>query len=58
MRILVSETERDAILAGLRLLQLARADIPPQILDIATNCGLHELLESEEIDDLCERLNT
>ena len=51
-----SATERDAILAGLRLLQRAYG-LPPEIEDIATDGGTHPLLDDDAIDSLCERIN-
>lgn len=57
--ITVTETERDAILAGLRLLQDTILGESPgdDYLDIASNGGTHALIEIGEIDDLCERVN-
>jgi hypothetical protein len=51
----LDETERDAILAALRLLQ-ARG-CPAELLDIATNGDRHAIASDEAIDALCERLN-
>jgi hypothetical protein len=55
----LNASERDAILAGLRLLQHCRdrGSVPPEILDIASNSNTHALLTDQEIDDLCDRLN-
>ncbi|KAB2723228.1 hypothetical protein [Brucella anthropi] len=55
----VTAQERDAVLAGLRLLQLAlaRADIDPALGSIVTNDGAHAGLDLTQIDALCERLN-
>lgn len=54
-----SETQRDAILAGLRLLQRAGpATAGSDIHDIATNCGTHEPLDDDGIDALCDQINT
>ncbi len=56
----MNNTERDTILAGLRALQ-DRIKGPPytrlELEQLATNGGEHEAMTSEEIDDLCERLN-
>lgn len=52
--------ERDTVLAALRYWQQAieRQDLPPMLVDIATNGASHECLNSEEIDALCERINS
>lgn len=44
------------ILAALRTLQSLRRH-SADIMDVATDGGLHEPMNDEEIDDLCERLN-
>ena len=49
--------ELAAVLAGLRLLQLAGDDLPPDVEMIATDCGQYPPLTDDQIDDLCERLN-
>ena len=51
--------ERDAILTGLRLLQLRLEcdELPPLLRDIFTNGDNHPGLEPEELDELCERIN-
>jgi len=51
--------ERDAVLAGLRTLQLALVNGPldPVFLDIYNNDGAHAGLDLPEIDALCERIN-
>lgn len=51
-----SAAERDAILAGLRLLQRAHI-LPLEIMDIATNGEEHLVLDDDAIDALCERIN-
>lgn len=55
----VTAEERDAMLAGLRLLQLAlaRGDIDPPLRSILTNDGAHGGLDLTRIDALCERTN-
>ncbi|MCO5158300.1 MAG: hypothetical protein M9945_16390 [Aquamicrobium sp.] len=55
----VTAEERDAALAGLRLLQLAlaRGDIDPALTSILTNDGAHAGLGPARIDALCERIN-
>lgn len=55
----VTSQERDALLAGLRLLQLALAGehIDPQLRSILTNDGAHAGLDLNQIDALCERTN-
>ena len=55
----VTAQERDAILAGLRLLQLAlaRGDIDPALRNIVTNDGAHIGPDPIRIDALCERIN-
>lgn len=56
--------ERDTVLAALRLWQepASMAEIGSQQANdlgtIATNCGRHVMLDMDEVDDLCERLNT
>lgn len=49
--------ELAAVLAGLRMIQSA-GDLPGPIADIFTNCGELAGLTNDEIDRLCERLNT
>lgn len=51
----VSEREFDAILAGLRLWQSERERGQEPMMDIATEHG--KALSSDEVDDLCERIN-
>ena len=53
----VDRFELATILAALRLLQAAPA-LPPEIEEIATDAGDFERLDNEQIDDLCERINT
>ncbi|MCW5706925.1 hypothetical protein [Shinella sp.] len=57
--IAVTVQERDAVLAALRLLQIAvRTDgFPPMIREILTNDGAHAGLDSNVIDAVCERIN-
>lgn len=54
--------ELGSILAGLRMLQLhydrSSRDLPNGLNEIATDGGTVEALDQEEIDALCERLNT
>lgn len=52
--------ERNAVLAGLRLLQLyngGRFSVPAGIDDIITNGGDDEALGNKAIDALCESIN-
>lgn len=53
--------ERDAVLAGLRLLQrgweTGRIRSDDEFGEIATCGGEHDALTPGEIDDLCERIN-
>ena len=57
--------ERDAVLAGLRLLEAWRtdrvasrsADLDVAIDDIESSGGEHDVLEADDIDALCERIN-
>ncbi|ANH05778.1 MAG: hypothetical protein ACOY3N_12005 [Bradyrhizobium sp.] len=55
----VTAHERDALLAGLRTLQLALVNGPldPVFMTILTNDGAHAGLDLPEIDVLCERIN-
>lgn len=55
----VTAEERDAVLAALRLLQLAlaRADIDPALRSILANDGTNDGLDPTRIDGLCERIN-
>ncbi|MGB3833309.1 MAG: hypothetical protein WA975_15780 [Mesorhizobium sp.] len=57
--IAVTAEERDAILAGLRLLQLALAGgaVDAALRSILTNDGAHDGLDLAAIDALCERVN-
>ena len=57
--IAVTTGERDALLAGLRLLQLALAGaiVEPALRSILTNDGEHPSLDLTAIDALCERIN-
>ena len=53
--------ERDAILAGLRLLQLEldkeHHDIPVYIKNVLTDSSTHPPISVDEIDVLCEKVN-
>lgn len=55
----VTAHERDAVLAGLRLLQiaLARNNLDPALRSILTNDSAHAGLDPTRIDALCERIN-
>ncbi|EXL06474.1 hypothetical protein BG46_17125 [Brucella anthropi] len=55
----VTAQERDAILAGLRLLQIAArtGNFPPMIREIYTRDDAHAGLDLSAIDALCERTN-
>ena len=55
----MSGPERDAVLAGLRLLQqeLCSGNLSIDTKDIYTNCNEHMGLDLKDIDDLCERIN-
>lgn len=55
----VTPRERDAMLAGLRLLQIAvrSGEFAPMVREIFTNDGAHAGLDLREIDALCERTN-
>lgn len=59
MTIGVTAQERDAVLAGLRLLQIAArtGEFPPMIREIYTNDGAHAGLDPNAIDELCKRTN-
>ena len=52
----IDRYELATILAGLRLLQLTPA-LPPEIEEIATECGEFASLDSAQIEDLCARIN-
>jgi hypothetical protein len=56
------QNEIDTVLASLRCYQqvydTCAGDMPDELLKIATNGGLHEPPTLEEIDALCERINT
>ena len=56
----LNASDRDAMLAGLRLLQHCRGreSVPPEILDVVSNNNTQALPTDQEIDELCERLNT
>lgn len=55
----IEPEERNAILAGLRLLQLYNDGrfSAPGIEEIITNDETEEALGNDAIDDLCERVN-
>ena len=57
---LLSVTPREfaTILAALRLLAGARSHRQQRRYDIASDCGEFEPLDNDEIDTLCEQLNT
>ena len=59
VNISVTGKERDAMLAGLRLLQvaLARRDGDPPLRSILTRDGAHAGADLTRIDALCERIN-
>jgi hypothetical protein len=50
------DQETAIILAGLRLIQ--RQGVPDDLEDIATNFGAFDPLDDDDIDALCERINT
>ena len=54
---LVTGVERSAILAGLRLLQRQRADLPEDIYMILTDRESDGPLCDEGINQLCEEIN-
>ncbi len=55
----ITAQERDALITGLRLLQLAleAGHMAPVLRDILTNADRHPGLDLSEIDGLCERIN-
>lgn len=53
----LDRAELAAVLAGLRLLQSSQA-VPAGITDIQTDGGEVEPLSLEQIDALCERINS
>ena len=57
--ICVTSQERDAVLAGLKLLQtvVRTGDIAPMVREIYTNDGAHPGIDADAIDTLCERMN-
>jgi len=61
VKITINEIERDAILAGLRLLQGHEFSLGNEkdvaVLQICTNDGRHAAIMPEQIDRLCERIN-
>jgi hypothetical protein len=54
----ITRRERDTILAALRLFRDYPEPLGDMLTDIATNCGGHLGLDDEEIDALCQRINT
>ena len=60
----MSMRQKNAVLAGLRLLQLFQNGkcivdgVAPDIQVIATNCGKQKPLNDAEIDQLCSALNS
>ena len=52
----IDRYELATILAGLRLLQQTPA-LPPEIEEIASECGAFTPLDSAQIEDLCARIN-
>ena len=54
----MNDRERATTLAALRFWQSDGSDPNGEVLDIATNHGEFGLLDSDEIDQLYERLNT
>lgn len=58
LRVVLSREQRDAVLAGLRLLQNHRHDLANTAIgDIATGDNEHDILSDDQIDDLCEHIN-
>ena len=55
--VILTRAELAAVLAGLRLLQSSQA-VPAGITDIQTDCGEIDPLSLEQIDALCERINS
>lgn len=53
----LDERERAAVLAGLRMLQHSRV-WPMAVTEVATNMGTLSPLVGEDIDALCERINS
>jgi hypothetical protein len=57
----VTQQERDMILAALRLWNDSVNDgseyLTPELIDIATNGEAHAMMDDNEIDALCERIN-
>jgi hypothetical protein len=56
----MSDREIDWVLAGLRMLQAAvrKNDVPVEYREIATQVSEYLLPTAQEIETLCERLNT
>jgi len=51
----LDDAQAAAVLAGLRLLQ--RQGCPPDLVEVATNCGRFGLPSDAFLDALCERVN-
>jgi hypothetical protein len=57
--LLVSDEEKDTILAALRCYQIFfHEGFPDGVEEIATNEGKHEAMEPDAVDTLCESINT
>lgn len=55
----MNDREHATVLAALRLWQMQRErDIPGSLMEVATDGHTLEPLTDDEIDALCERLNT
>lgn len=55
----MDERETNTVLAALRLWQMQRErDLPGGLVEVATNGHTQEPLTDDEIDALCERINT
>lgn len=55
-KIELSDEGRDIVLAALRLWQHS-AEVPVDIMEIATNGSTHAVMSDDDIDDLCEHIN-
>lgn len=56
--ITVSDAEHATILAALRVFQQAPNHIWNSVRDIRTNCGTLQPMKREDLDGLCEKVNT
>lgn len=56
--IILTERERDVILAALRHWTISHPLDDALVREIATNAGKHEPLSHDEIDALSDRINT